>query len=172
MQNCLWGKSKGDHVRNIKLPLGYADKGILSCKKMKPSVKISILVAWLMGLVGLFIGLYMYNLEAEDLQKAKPEFVITAAGLQKAFEDNEAAANTKYSDKIIEVSGIIESVKPGEDEAVSITLKTESPLSAVICTFQSGTAPAVFKIGDQITVRGKYSGFLMDILLNNCVVVK
>ena len=139
---------------------------------MKPSFKIIILITWLIGLVGLFIGLYMYNLEAEDLQKAKPDFVITAASLQKAFEDNEAAANTKYSDKIIEVSGMIESVKPGEDEAVSISLKTESPLSNVICTFQSGTAPAVFKVGVQITLRGKYSGFLTDILLNNCVVVK
>lgn len=139
---------------------------------MKPSVKISILTAWLVGLAGLFVGLYMYNLEADDLQKAKPDFVTTASGLQKAFEEDETVADSKYLDKIIEVSGIIESVKPGEEKAVSISLKTESPLSAVICTFQSGTDAADFVEGDQITVRGQYSGFLMDILLNNCVVVK
>jgi hypothetical protein len=89
----------------------------------------------------------------------------------KAFENNEANANTLYLNKIIEVTGITESVKPGEDNVISISLKTENPLSAVICTFQKIPDASKLQAGEQVTVRGECSGFLMDILLNNCVII-
>ena len=139
---------------------------------MKTSVKIALFVVFFMALAGILFGLYMFNLKAKDLQKVKPDFVITAGELQKAFEANETTANTTYLDKVIEVSGTINDLKSGEGNTFNVSLKTESPMSSVICTFQSMTGLQNLKSGDQITIRGQCSGFLMDILLNNCVVVK
>ncbi len=138
---------------------------------MKTSVKIALFVVFFLALAGILFGLYLYNLQSADLLKAKPDFTIAATDLQKAFENNEATANTLYLNKIIEVTGIIESVKQGEENAISISLKTENPLSAVICTFQKVPDSSKLKDGEQVTVRGECSGFLMDILLNNCVIV-
>ena len=139
---------------------------------MKPYVKIAMFVVFFIALAGILVALYMFNMQHKDLLKVKPDFVMTAIDLQKEFEDDEIAATSQYVKKIIEVSGTIQSVKPGEDKTLSISLKTGSDLSSVICTFQSVSDPSEFKTGDQITLRGECSGFLMDVLLNNCSVVQ
>ena len=138
---------------------------------MKASFKIALLAGWLVAIIALFIGLYMFNLQTKDLSKTKSDIKISATGLQKAFEDNETTANSIYLNKINEVKGIIGSVKEGEDNSLNVNLQTENPLSAVICTFQTSPDPSGIRPGEEITIRGVCSGFLMDILLNNCVVV-
>lgn len=139
---------------------------------MKTSIKIALFVIFFIALGLILAALYMYNMKHKDLQKKKPDFVITAVSLQKTFEDEEAAATTKYVNKILDISGTIESVKTGEGNILSVSLKTGSESSSVICTFPSATDPALFKTGNQITIRGECSGFLMDILLNNCTVIE
>jgi hypothetical protein len=138
---------------------------------MKSYVKYSLFVVFFIALAGILAGLYYYNLQPGDLQKVKPDFVMTSAELLKAFEDNEAEANTRFVKKIIEVSGIIESVKTVENNALNISLKTESDLSSVICTLTPVTDTSEFIPGSWITLRGECSGFLMDVLLNNCTVI-
>jgi len=126
----------------------------------------------LLGLAGLGIGLYLFNKEDKNLQKEKPEYVITSIDLQKAFENNEAGSITKYVNKIIEVTGTIESVKTSEDNITSLVLKTESGLSSVICTLSTQSDPVMLTAGKEVTIRGECSGFLMDVLLNNCFIIK
>lgn len=139
---------------------------------MKTYVKIALFVVIFIVLAAILAALYMFNLKHTDMAKAKPDFVITATQLQKAFEDNETLATGKYTNKIIEISGKIASVKSLENNIVNISLVTGSDLSSVICTFPAITDPSKFRTGDEITVRGECSGFLMDVLLNNCAVIK
>ncbi|MFZ0281503.1 MAG: hypothetical protein WAL29_07625 [Bacteroidales bacterium] len=139
---------------------------------MKTSYKIALFAVFFLALAGILFGIYLFNLQSADLQKAEPDFRIAAIDLQKAFEKDETAANTTYLNKIIEVTGTIETIKPGEETAVSISLKTENPLSAVICTFQKKPDISELTPGGQVTIRGECSGILMDILLNNCVIVQ
>jgi hypothetical protein len=91
--------------------------------------------------------------------------------LQKEFEDSEAAASAKYINKIIEVSGSIASVTKSDSNNVNISLKSSNDLSSVICTIASAD-PSKYKTGDELTIRGECSGFLMDVLLNNCAIVQ
>jgi len=139
---------------------------------MKTYVKIALFVVSFIALSAILAALYMYNLKHTDMAKAKPDFIMTALILQKAFEDDETAASKKYIDKILEVTGKIASVKPGGNNVVSISLVTGSDLSSVICTFPAVTDPSKFSVGDEISLRGECSGFLMDVLLNNCAVIK
>jgi hypothetical protein len=139
---------------------------------MKISVKIALFVVFFIALGGILLALYMFNKQHKDLSKIKPDFVITATDLHKTFEENEAAATAKYVNKIIEVSGTILSFGVGEDNVLNISLKTGSDLSSVICTFPAGTEQVKFSTGSQITLRGECSGFLMDVLLNNCFLIK
>ena len=138
---------------------------------MKKSVMMTLGAVMLLGLAGLGIGLYLYNKQDRDLQKEEPDFKLTSIDLQKSFEDNEAAATAKYINKIIEVSGTIESVKAGEGNITSVILMTGSGLSSVICTLSSQADPATLVSGNEVVIRGECSGFLMDVLLNNCVII-
>lgn len=139
---------------------------------MKKFYRIGLIVLIIVVLGGVFIGIYLFNLKDKDLKEVKPDFALTANDLLNTFEADEPAADSTYLNRIIDVTGIVESVKFGENNAVNVSFKTENPLSAVICTFNS--TPDNFRIepDDTVTIRGELTGFLMDVLLNNCVIVK
>lgn len=139
---------------------------------MKTPVKIALFVVFFIAVCGILAALYLYNLKPKNLQNVKPHFVVTATDFQKAFEENEKASSEMYINKIIEVSGEIASVKPGEKKTLTVSLKTGSDFSSVICTFPDVSDTTFFQTGNQITLRGVCSGFLMDVLLNNCAVIK
>jgi hypothetical protein len=139
---------------------------------MKTYVKIALGIVLFIAIGSILVALKMYNKKHTDTSKAKPDFVVTATALQKEFEDNETAASAKYINKIVEVTGTVVSVKPAENNSVNITLSTGSDMSSVICTFISLADPSIIKSGDKATVRGECSGFLMDVLLNNCSLIK
>jgi len=139
---------------------------------MKTYIKIALFVVSFIALSAIMAALYMYNLKHTDMAKARPDFVVPASVLQKAFEEDETAASTKYKNKILEVTGIIASIEPAGNNVLSISLVTGSDLSSVICTFPAVKDASKFKTGNEITLRGECSGFLMDVLLNNCAEIR
>ena len=136
---------------------------------MKKNLRIALIATAVLAVAGAAIGYYLYNLKPKDLGNVKPDFTLTATELQSSFEENETSATAKYVNRIIEVSGEVSSVERGENNSVNISLKTNSDFSSVICTFPSGIDPESVRTGSQISVRGQCSGYLMDVLLNNCV---
>jgi hypothetical protein len=138
---------------------------------MKSYVKIALFAVLLIAVSGILVALHFYNLKPKDLKNVKPDFVITAVNLQKAFEENEKNATEKYVNKTVEVSGEIVSFKQGEKKSLNVSLKTGSDFSSVICTFPSADSTR-FAAGRQVTIRGVCSGFLMDVLLNNCALIE
>lgn len=138
---------------------------------MKTYVKVLLFFVFFVAVSAILAALYFYNLKHTDMSKARPDFVVTATALLKEFEDNEAMASAKYINRIVEVEGIIGSINTSRDNILTISLKTENDLSSVICTFPAVADPTKFRAGDSLTLRGECSGFLMDVLLNNCAAV-
>jgi hypothetical protein len=137
---------------------------------MRPIVKIALFVVFFIALGGILAALIMFNKKHIDTSKARPDYVVTATALEKDFEDNEISASGRYINKVIEVSGSITSVT-ADSSHLNISLKTGNDLSSVICTFQSSADAAKLKAGDEVTLRGECSGFLMDVLMKNCAIV-
>jgi hypothetical protein len=138
---------------------------------MKPLVKITLFVVLFIVIVVIGAAIYLFNEKPADLAKEKPQYSVTAEHLQKEFEADESAASAKYTDKIIEVSGIIASMKIEENSKINVSLKTGSDFSSVICTFNSLDDPSQFHPGEQVTLRGECSWFLLDVLLKDCVII-
>ena len=138
---------------------------------MKTYVKIALFVVFFIALITILAALILYNKKHPDTAKVKPDFIVTATALQKEFEDNEATASARYINKILEVTGTIISVTPADSTHMNISLKTGSEISSVICTFPGIGDPSKFKTGEEITLHGECSGFLMDVLLNNCSMI-
>lgn len=138
---------------------------------MKPVTKILYIIIILV-VAGIIAGVYMFNKPQKDLNREKADFVLTASELHKEFTADEPAANLKYIGKTIEITGKITSVNIEKEKAVSIILETSDKTSSVICTFRQSMDPREINTMKPATVRGELSGFLMDVLLNNCVLVK
>jgi len=138
---------------------------------MKNWVKITLFSVLFIAIVAVLIGLHEFNLKHPDTSRAKPDFVVTATVLEKEFADNEAAASTKYINKIIEVSGTVASVTHADSTHINISLKTGNDISSVICTFAAVGDHSMMRPGEEITLRGECSGYLMDVLLNNCALI-
>lgn len=138
---------------------------------MKPRLKTALIIALILALAGTGTGLYLFYKGSADLSRTRPDFIMTATDLQKEFETDETEASSKYINRIIEVSGKIASVKKGENNYLSVSFETGSAISSVIGTFPGVTGTDVLSPGETITFRGQCSGFLLDVLLNNCSVI-
>jgi hypothetical protein len=138
---------------------------------MKNWIKIALFAVLFIAVAVVLFGLHEFNLKHPDTSKVKPDFVVTATALQKDFDDNEKTASSKYINKIIEVRGTIATVTPADSTHINVSLKTGSDISSVICTFSTTGDHSKLRTGEEIVLRGECSGFLMDVLLNNCSTV-
>jgi len=136
----------------------------------KRNILITLAIIFVIGLIGGSYGLYLFFKKHKDLSKEKPDFQLTATALSSEFEANETEASKKYIDKVVEVNGPVESIEMGSDSTINVTLKEAGATSGVICAFQGrGINDVKVKKGDIAIIRGECSGFLFDVLLNNCV---
>ncbi len=121
-------------------------------------------------LIGGSIGYYLFNKKVATLEDAKPDFVLNSDQLFDSFDQNEQEAQAKYGDKIIEVSGEVLRINL-KDSLPTVTLKAEnSMIGGVNCTFANELDQV--ETGDLITVRCQCQGYLMDVILNNCTLIK
>jgi hypothetical protein len=138
----------------------------------KKNIIIPLAAIFIVGIIGGSYGLYMFFKKHKDLAKEKPDFTLTSGILAAEFDADETAASKKYIDKIVEVTGLVESIEMGTDSTINVTLKESGASAGVICAFQGrGIEDVKVKKGDHATMRGDCSGFLFDVLLNNCVLI-
>jgi len=141
---------------------------------MKPLIRNLLIIAVILGTIGAIIGINMYNRKDHDLSKVKADYVLQVSEIVNEFEQDENSASVKYIDKVLEVTGPVSAIELISNSTMNITLTVENQMSGVICSFQGISNPASFDIkeGDIITIRGTCSGMLMDVLLNNCVILR
>ncbi|MBE0654157.1 MAG: hypothetical protein IH594_10190 [Bacteroidales bacterium] len=125
-------------------------------------------------LVIVIAGVYFFNLGSSDLSNAEPDYHLTATELYSEFSSNETRASDTYIDKVIDVTGTVLAKETLKDNIVNISLDSGNPFGSVICTFSGNPEDVLsnIEIGDSLTIRGICSGMLMDVLMNNCVLVK
>lgn len=135
-------------------------------------MKNILIILLLLGLVAAVVGYYMYNKPVESLRNEEPAFRVSADTLFAAYEQDEAAANARYLDQVLEVQGKIASVNT-DTSGLSLTLQTGSAMFGVICKLEDKSAEeSNFIIGQQVRLKGQCTGFLMDVVLIRCTVVE
>jgi hypothetical protein len=141
---------------------------------MKPLIRNLLIAAGIFCVIGLLIGLYLFNKKDPNLIKVKPDYIIDVSSLVNEFTQDENSASAKYVDKVLEVKGPVLAIEPTSDSTMNVTLSAENQMTGVICSFRdvTDTSSQNLKQGEIVTIRGVCSGMLMDVLLNNCVMVK
>lgn len=129
----------------------------------------------LLILVFIMIGTayYVYNKPHKDVFKSRTEIYIDADTLVSDFDKNEETANTIYLEKIIEVKGILKEHKIEQDQMI-LVLEGNHELANVICYLQANNESEIKLpvLGKQITVKGICTGYLMDVVLIKCSLLK
>ncbi len=137
--------------------------------KSKKLLKILALLLVVGVVAGGFIGYKMYNKPHRNVEAAS-SVKIEAVQLVTEYETNEAEANKKYLDKVLNVSGKVTEISKNQDGNHVVTL-VGSDMGTVICTVEDKAAapPAA---GDVVTVKGICTGYLTDVVLARAVLEK
>ncbi len=117
--------------------------------------------------------LKQYNKPHIDIKKSEANFVINADAILIDFQDNEDKANIKYTNKIIQIKGTISEISTLNGNA-SITLKNKNFNANINCNLipEENLEALQFKKGEEITIKGICTGYLLDVILVKCVIVK
>jgi hypothetical protein len=131
----------------------------------------------LFGLIMLVIlcsgaAMYLYNKPSESYVTGKPVYTVSASEIFLEFETNEQAANEKYLNKIISVTGQIADVQAVDSVGVNITLGTGNGIFGVSCQVADPREGNGLRGGQSIRIKGLCTGMLMDVVLVKCVIEK
>jgi len=119
-------------------------------------------------------GFYMYTKKPADIRKADALYQTSAPGLLAEFNKDELAANKKYIDQVIAVKGKVADVKTDATGQATVFLDSGDLMASVTCSFYAEESPAAKSLhqGQEVTIKGKCTGKLMDVVLNKCSIDK
>lgn len=125
-----------------------------------------------------------YNRTNSDLSNLKADVKISAADLINEYETGDSAANKKYLDKIVEITGNVKKLEKDEAGDYTIVIGDTLSMSSVRCLPDSNhrSDASILKQNSTITLRGVCTGFKKnellgenlgsDVELTRCVVIK
>lgn len=133
--------------------------------------KILVLVCLVIVII-IVIALIKYNQPHKDVRRLNPEIEMTSEQLVREFQKDEGAATLVYSEKIIQVNGIISDIKLSNGNSI-ISIQNNTSEPSVICHMQLEENIKTLKLqeGQQVIIKGKCTGFLLDVILVQCVLI-
>ncbi|MDD2753011.1 MAG: hypothetical protein PHT44_00095 [Candidatus Portnoybacteria bacterium] len=112
----------------------------------------------------------------QPAQSQQEAIKISAVKLSEEYKANEVAADSKYKGKMLEISGIVDSIGKDILSVPYIALKSYeyAVIDKVQCMFSKNDESKLIDVaqGQQITLRGEVSGKMGNVLVNGCQIVK
>ncbi|PWG05450.1 OB-fold protein [Polaribacter aquimarinus] len=135
----------------------------------KKKIIIAILV---IGIVGALVAYKMYNKPHVNVAKVSSDITLTANDIINDFSSDENKANTKYLEKIIEVTGVVSEVKIENGKGI-ISLKTNHDFGSILCHLSDKETKKINTLKEEqvIKIKGICTGYLMDVILVKCVII-
>ncbi len=100
---------------------------------------------------------------------SSPPITVSANSLFSAYKANEVAADSQYKDKTVIVDGTVQSIAKDILDNPYVVIGGDGFLDGVQCVFpRSDTNLGRLSKGQQITVRGKVTGKMGNVLLHDC----
>ncbi len=124
--------------------------------------------------IGIIIILYnIYNTKKRDIHSENTFFKLYANELFGEFEKDETVAGQKYNNKIIEIHGKIGEITKSQDNDIMFILKEKNDVFGINCMIVDKDIKSNhYLVGDSITIKGIVQGYLNDVIVNNCIIIK
>ena len=105
----------------------------------------------------------------------EPEAIkVTPDILLSEYNANGVAADAKYKDNLLEITGVVRSIDKDIMNTPYIAFESGSNMfESVQCMFKKGDEPTLATVekGQNITLRGQMSGKLGNVIVRDCVIV-
>jgi hypothetical protein len=110
---------------------------------------------------------------AEEIQSI-PE--VTVSELCSSYQAYGMAGHDEFKNSVFRVRGIVDNIvakEVVEQYRVALTDADPHPLGDIYCKFEKKDAPMLHKltVGQELTVQGKYDGFVTNIVLRDCILI-
>jgi tRNA_anti-like len=117
-------------------------------------------------------GIYTVYKPHRNVESDQAVATLTATNLYSEFLNGESIANKKWVGKVIEITGVISSVSEA-GSYISVNLSATAD-GGVNCSILKKDLPPgnTLNKGDSVTIKGKCTGFLMDVNIVDCVIKK
>ncbi|MEZ4827730.1 MAG: hypothetical protein R3C61_15820 [Bacteroidia bacterium] len=137
---------------------------------MSRNLKLFMIAAAAAAFLGISVGLYMFNKPHEDVASAEADYSMSVDELFAAFSTDEATANEKYLNKIIEIEGVL-GEKSDSPDGITAILSASGEMFGVSCAFVGEDASALNEVavGSAVRIQGICTGYLTDVNLTRCV---
>ena len=110
---------------------------------------------------------FVYNKPHRDVASEKAEYTLTADELFDEYEADEAAANSKFLDKTVQVLGTVSEIGTNDAGQSFVILAAENAMiGGISATFQGEQAN--LEEGLKVSLKCRCTGKLMDVVLINC----
>ena len=107
---------------------------------------------------------------------AEQQSAAALGNLLDEYKDNEVRADAKYKDQTIEVTGLVGDVKKDILGSIYVTVGRgalfEFPVVQCFAARGQEAAAANLSKGNRVTVRGRVSGLVMNVLVKDCTIVQ
>ena len=126
-------------------------------------------------LIGAGWGYYLYQKPHESAGGERASVTIEADSLYTQYAGNEKTSDAKYLGKVLEVSGRLGEIQRNGPSEVWILATKAGSGGGINCQLFTGEKiPEPHpKSGDQVTIKGRCTGWLvMDVTMSDCVVEK
>jgi len=97
---------------------------------------------------------------------------VFAKDLYYTYQQNEVSADNNFKDKWFYVEGAVDDIKKDFMDDIYVTLKTGEIIGSVQCFLDNADVASQLHKGQRITVYGKCSGLMMNVLMKDCKVVE
>lgn len=131
--------------------------------------KVIVIISTIVLLVVAY-SVYLFNKKTQSLQKVVPDYIMTADDLFEEFETDENSAVLKYESKVLQVTGKVLMVTKTDSISNIILIAEDAMMGGVNCSFKN--LENNLKKNDIVIIKGRCQGYLTNVILNNCVLVK
>ncbi|BAV10374.1 tRNA_anti-like [Filimonas lacunae] len=122
-------------------------------------------------LAALAWGYYLYQKPRAGVTAEQSDSKLTADTLYSHYAVNEEKANQLYSNKVLEVTGVVAQVQNAAG-AAAVLLAAKSEMGGGInCSLASDQKADDLKVGQKVCIKGRCTGYLMDVNLVDAVLV-
>ena len=140
-------------------------------------IVIYVLVAF--SAVGTLTGSKNSGTSATAAQQTAPEpaaIVVTSDKLASDYKDNQVAADAKYKDKIVEVTGTVDSIGKDVTDSSYVTFEGESHYSVINkiqAYFSKANESSLIDVkkGQKLTLRGRVEGGSFNVIIRDSEIV-
>jgi uncharacterized protein YpmB len=139
---------------------------------MKKNLQYILVFLVLVIAIAGYYGYSEYNRPHKDTKGLTVQEKMAATALIAAYENDENTANTKYLNKVIQVTGAIISAEADKDGVITVYLGDGASMASVSCALEKNKNYTVetFKKGNNVVITGLCNGYLTDVIMNRCIV--